>query len=250
MNDSSRRAWVSLENAGVDITEDLVANLFQNLMSPFGNQVPFSCIPVQLTDLSRGPPPREWTQVRVVAQQVLAAWEDKERRAAKKRKQRKPVVEGMTDDVVHSFQSKDEASENSDSECNSITFRTEYSPTSQMTSGSTCTNPFSMGLDEDLEENSDDTPYQVTWSVGSGSTGHTSNSDELDGHDIRNPMLELFCPTTLVKGSRSNPCDRSPRRFFNVHVDNLGVLGTSRQNVDNDLTMAIQTLKKSWFGHT
>ena len=45
MNDSLRRAWVSLENAGVDITEDLVAKLFQNLISPFGNQVPFSCIP-------------------------------------------------------------------------------------------------------------------------------------------------------------------------------------------------------------
>ena len=68
MNDSLRRAWVSLENAGVDITEDLVAKLFQNLISPFGNQVPFSCIPVQLTDLSGGPPPREWTQGRIVAQ--------------------------------------------------------------------------------------------------------------------------------------------------------------------------------------
>ena len=43
---------------------------------------------------------------------------------------------------------------------------------------------------------------------------------------------------------RSVPhCDRSPRTFFYVYVDNLGVLGTSRENVDNDLMMAIQTLK-------
>ena len=122
-----------------------------------------------------------------MAQQVVAAWEDKDSRAAKKRKQMKPVKEGMTDVVVHSYQSKDEASENSVSECNG-----EYSPASQMTSSLTCTNPVSMGLGEDWEENSDDTSYQVTWSVGSGSTDHISNSDELDGHNIWNPMLELF----------------------------------------------------------
>ena len=45
------------------------------------------------------------------------------------------------------------------------------------------------------------------------------------------------------KRSRSHPCDRSPRRFFYVYVDNLGVLGTSREKVANDLMMAIQTLK-------
>ena len=55
------------------------------------------------------------------------------------------MVEGMTDDGVHSYKSKDEASENSDSECNGITFRTEYSPTSHMTSGLTCANPFLNG---------------------------------------------------------------------------------------------------------
>ena len=99
----------------------------------------------------------------------------------------------MTDDGVHSYQSKDEASANSDSECNGKTLRTEYSPTSQMTTGLTCTNPFSMGMDEDWEENSDDTPYQVPWSVRSGSADHTSNSDGLDDHNIWNPMLELFC---------------------------------------------------------
>ena len=51
-----RRAWVSLENAGVNITEDLVVGLFQNLISPFGDLVPLFCIPIQLTDLSGGPP--------------------------------------------------------------------------------------------------------------------------------------------------------------------------------------------------
>ena len=45
----------------------------------------------------------------------------------------------------------------------------------------------------DWEEDSDDTSYQVTWSVGSGSTDHTSNSNELGDHNLLNPMLELFC---------------------------------------------------------
>ena len=36
---------------------------------------------------------------------------------------------------------------------------------------------------------------------------------------------------------------RASKKFFCVHVDNLGVLGTSRVNVDEDVMMAIQTLK-------
>ena len=36
---------------------------------------------------------------------------------------------------------------------------------------------------------------------------------------------------------------QSARRFFHVYVDNLGVLGTSRVNVDRDLAMAVQTLR-------
>ena len=38
---------------------------------------------------------------------------------------------------------------------------------------------------------------------------------------------------------------RTSRRFFYVYVDNLGVRGTSRVNVDEDLMMAVQTLKRS-----
>ena len=49
------------------------------------------------------------------------------------------MEDGMTDDVVHPCQSEDGASENSVSECNGITFPTEYLHTSQMTNGLTCT---------------------------------------------------------------------------------------------------------------
>ena len=41
----------------------------------------------------------------------------------------------------------------------------------------------------------------------------------------------------------SNDTESSHRASFNVYVDNLGVLGTSRVNVDEDLMMAVQTLK-------
>ena len=50
-------------------------------------------------------------------------------------------------------------------------------------------------------------------------------------------------PRPLERGCAPHPCDRSPMRFFNVYVDSLGVLGTSRDNVYNDLMMAIQKLK-------
>ena len=42
---------------------------------------------------------------------------------------------------------------------------------------------------------------------------------------------------------------RASKRFFHVYVDNLGVLGTSRLNVDKDLMVAVHTLK-SESGHT
>ena len=197
VDDSMQRAWASLENAGVGITEDLVARLFQNLISPLGDQVPFSCIPIQLTDLSGGPPPREWAQVRAVTQQVLAAWRNEESRAAKKRKQRRPLEEGMTDYVVHSCQSKNEDSENNVSESNGMTFPIEYSPTSQMTSCLTGTNPVTIGVDEEWEEDSDDTSYQVIRSVGSEPTNHTSDSNELGDHNLWDPMLELFCHSDI-----------------------------------------------------
>ena len=36
---------------------------------------------------------------------------------------------------------------------------------------------------------------------------------------------------------------QTARRFFYVYVDSIGILGTSRVNVDRDLAMAVQTLK-------
>ena len=40
-----------------------------------------------------------------------------------------------------------------------------------------------------------------------------------------------------------SPSHRASKKFFYVYVDNLGVLGTSRVNVDEDLMMAVQTKK-------
>jgi len=108
MDDSMRRAWASMENAGVDITENLVAVLFRNLISPFGNQVPFSCVPVQLTNMAGGPPPREWKQIRTVTRQVLAAWEDEGERSAKRKKCREQAEAGTIDDGVNTCRAKEE----------------------------------------------------------------------------------------------------------------------------------------------
>ena len=49
-------------------------------------------------------------------------------------------------------------------------------------------------------------------------------------------------PRPLERGSAPHSCDRNPR-FFYVYVDNLGVLGTSREKMDSDLMKAVQTLK-------
>ena len=57
----------------------------------------------------------------------------------------------------------------------------------------------------------------------------------------------------IPRPSDENNCKESSRRalkkFFCVYVDNLGVLGTSRVNVDEDLMMAVQTLKSQVWTH-
>ena len=55
-------------------------------------------------------------------------------------------------------------------------------------------------------------------------------------------------PATVEEVERSS--SRTKRKFFYVYVDNLAVLGTSRENVDGDLEMSVETLKSCGHGHT
>lgn len=92
VDDSMRRAWSSVENSERTITEANVSRLFQNLVAPFGDNHPFSCIPAVLTE-SIGRPPRDWGYIRTVVTHLFAAWQQESLLpCSKKRKTRSAAV--------------------------------------------------------------------------------------------------------------------------------------------------------------
>merc|ERR1719221_814462 len=67
------RAWQAIDNSERIVTHDSVVQLFQNLLAPFGEEHPFSCIPAALT-LNIGRPPSDWPFIRQNANKLFANW--------------------------------------------------------------------------------------------------------------------------------------------------------------------------------
>ena len=66
---------------------------------------------------------------------------------------------------------------------------------------------------------------------------------ELGKAEILQDPRSCVVPRPFDEGDDAGSSQRASKRFFSVYVDNQGVLGTSRVNVDKDLMMAAQTLK-------
>jgi len=101
LDDSMRRAWCSVEQAERTITRGSVLKLFQNLIAPFGDNHPFSCIPVVLTD-QIGRPPQNWPFIHKAVEQLFLTWhqESSTGSSSKKRKTRSGAVSGGEDAVM------------------------------------------------------------------------------------------------------------------------------------------------------
>lgn len=69
---SMGKLWQVFENAGILMAEDTIVNLFGDLVAPFGEEHPFSCIPAALT-ATIGRPPRDWPFLLDAATEFIAA---------------------------------------------------------------------------------------------------------------------------------------------------------------------------------
>eukprot|EP00931_Biecheleriopsis_adriatica_P043974 TRINITY_DN25126_c0_g1_i1.p1 TRINITY_DN25126_c0_g1~~TRINITY_DN25126_c0_g1_i1.p1 ORF type:complete len:486 (-),score=127.22 TRINITY_DN25126_c0_g1_i1:25-1482(-) len=69
---SMGKAWSALETGGLMTPENLVW-LFQDLLAPFGEEHPFSCVPAVLTQ-QIGRPPREWPYLDEAVRQFFLGW--------------------------------------------------------------------------------------------------------------------------------------------------------------------------------
>ena len=65
----------------------------------------------------------------------------------------------------------------------------------------------------------------------------------LDKAEILQDTRGCAVPRSSDESNDAESSRRAPKKFFYVYVDNLGVLGTSRVNVDENLRMAVQKLK-------
>merc|ERR1711879_768955 len=97
MEQSISRAWQSIDNSGVTINEGLVEKLFQNLIAPFGEDHPFSCVPTALTE-SIGRPPHDWPFMRKAAKTMFESWRKAETAPASKRRKRSGATKAKTEE--------------------------------------------------------------------------------------------------------------------------------------------------------
>lgn len=67
------------------ITEINVYCLFQNLVAPFGDDVPFSCIPLTFTQRI-GRPPRRWPFIRMAVEELFRTWRQESSAPSKKKR--------------------------------------------------------------------------------------------------------------------------------------------------------------------
>merc|ERR1719336_87357 len=67
------RVWQSVDDLDQAVTRDTVVRLFQNLVAPFGEEHPFSCVPAALTR-KIGRPPRDWDVIKETIKQLFLAW--------------------------------------------------------------------------------------------------------------------------------------------------------------------------------
>merc|ERR1712150_55256 len=70
------RAWQAIDGAERVLTHESVERLFRALVAPFGEEHPFSCIPLSLVKEAKYGlrPSQDWPLIVDVANRVLASW--------------------------------------------------------------------------------------------------------------------------------------------------------------------------------
>ena len=69
------------------------------------------------------------------------------------------------------------------------------------------------------------------------------DTPSLDKAEILQDTRSCVFPRSSDENNDAESSRRAQKNLFYVHVVNLGILGTTRLNVDEDLRMAVQTLQ-------
>lgn len=95
LDDGISRAWVSIEQSEAGLNEDTLMELVKQMLAPFGEDHPYSCLPGAFIDRLGRPPP-DWAFIRTVVTDLFRSWSgDSSGPAKKKRKtNKKPYANG------------------------------------------------------------------------------------------------------------------------------------------------------------
>eukprot|EP00928_Gymnodinium_smaydae_P062138 TRINITY_DN46067_c0_g1_i1.p1 TRINITY_DN46067_c0_g1~~TRINITY_DN46067_c0_g1_i1.p1 ORF type:complete len:396 (+),score=118.98 TRINITY_DN46067_c0_g1_i1:87-1274(+) len=92
IHDSISRCWAAYENSPEVMSEANITRLFQAMLTPFGEEHPYTCVPLMLTERI-GNPPRKWDFIGKDVRALLARWrgqvQSQENAPAAKRRKKK-----------------------------------------------------------------------------------------------------------------------------------------------------------------
>jgi len=87
ITEAMNRAWGAVEQVGAELTGEIIVELFENLIAPFGDEDPFTCIPGALSPTIGRPPP-DWPFIAQAVEELLSSWADSAARSYAKKRRR------------------------------------------------------------------------------------------------------------------------------------------------------------------
>lgn len=88
LDDGISRAWVAIEQSQVGLNERTLKELLKHLITPFGEEHPYSCLPGAFID-RLGRPPADWAFIRTCVTELFRSWNGQSSGPAKKKRKTK-----------------------------------------------------------------------------------------------------------------------------------------------------------------
>merc|ERR1719277_2193850 len=78
LDDGIGRAWATIESSQAGLNENTLKELLKRLITPFGEEHPYSCLPGAFIDRLGRPPP-DWAFIRTCVADLFRGWSQRER---------------------------------------------------------------------------------------------------------------------------------------------------------------------------
>jgi len=73
LDDAIVRAWATIEASDIGLNQQMLMRLVKELVAPFGEEHPYSCLPGAFID-HLGRPPQDWAYIRAMVNDLFRSW--------------------------------------------------------------------------------------------------------------------------------------------------------------------------------